>query len=90
MVNHCANPHCCKPLHYLREGRIYMFAVPDPTATAAQNGKETRRMEHFWLCGGCSEIFSLEQSADMSVKITSKPMRHRHAPTPAVPRALAS
>lgn len=89
MVNHCANPHCCKPLHYLREGRIFIFAVPD-TAAAMHNGKPAQRTEHFWLCGGCSEIFSLEQAADLSVNIISRPMRHRHAPMRAMPTALAS
>ncbi len=89
MVNHCANPHCCKPLHYLREGRIFMFAVPDPSL-GPNNGKEARRLEHFWLCGGCSEVFSLEQASDLSVRITPKPMRHRHAPTPVLPSAIAS
>jgi hypothetical protein len=28
MMNHCANPQCAKPLHYLREGRIFVFDVP--------------------------------------------------------------
>ena len=30
MVNQCANPKCGKPLHYLREGRIFVFDLPDP------------------------------------------------------------
>ena len=28
MVNHCSNPQCAKPLHYLRDGRIFVFDVP--------------------------------------------------------------
>jgi hypothetical protein len=31
MVNQCANPECKRELHYLREGRIYLFALSTPT-----------------------------------------------------------
>lgn len=72
MVNHCANPQCCKPLHYLREGRVYVFDVTRP----AGNGERTvRRMEHFWLCGACSEVYFLEQVEDRSVRISARPKR---------------
>lgn len=59
MVSHCANPKCAKPLHYLREGRIFVFDVPGQD----KNGKRSRRMEHFWLCGTCSQTMVMEQSA---------------------------
>ena len=72
MVNHCANPQCCKPLHYLREGRVYVFDVTRP---AANGEMTTRRMEHFWLCGTCSEVYYLEQVEDGTVRITPRPKR---------------
>jgi hypothetical protein len=73
MVNHCANPQCCKPLHYLREGRVYVFDVTRP---ASGNSERTaRRMEHFWLCGACSEGYFLEQVEDRTVRISSRPKR---------------
>ena len=75
MVNHCANPQCCKPLHYLREGRVYVFDVTRP---AAAGERMPRRMEHFWLCGACSETYFLEQVEDRTVRIVSRP---KH-PTP--------
>ncbi|MFZ0632012.1 MAG: hypothetical protein WA399_09185 [Acidobacteriaceae bacterium] len=62
MVSHCANPKCAKPLHYLREGRIFVFDVPGKDVDG--NGKRTRRMEHFWLCGDCAQTMVMEQSAD--------------------------
>jgi len=62
MVSHCANPKCAKPLHYLREGRIFVFDVPGKETD--RNGKRSRRMEHFWLCGTCSQTMVMEQSAD--------------------------
>jgi len=62
MVNQCANPQCGKPLHYLREGRIYVFDVPSSAASA--EGKRSRRMEHFWLCGSCAKTLVMEQTAE--------------------------
>lgn len=62
MVSHCANPKCAKPLHYLREGRIFVFDVPGKGPEV--NGKRGRRMEHFWLCGTCSQTMVMEQTAD--------------------------
>jgi hypothetical protein len=77
MVNHCANPQCCKPLHYLREGRVYVF---DVTKSLAAGDRMPRRMEHFWLCGACSEIYLLEQVEDRTVRIVSRP-KNPIAPT---------
>ena len=38
MVNQCANPSCAKPLHYLREGRIFVFDLPDPDLPVPSSG----------------------------------------------------
>jgi hypothetical protein len=89
MVNHCANPQCCKPLHYLREGRVYVFDVTRP---ASAGERIPRRMEHFWLCGACSEMYFLEQVEDRTVRIMTRPKR---SATPTVlpfkaPQTIAS
>lgn len=55
MVNKCANPKCSKPLHYLREGRIFVF-------DAAGDSDSPHRMEHYWLCGECSQSMRLEKT----------------------------
>jgi len=89
MVNHCANPSCCKPLHYLNEGRIFVFDMPDPVAKGMA-GRTVRRMEHFWLCGVCCESLTLERESELSVQIMPRPLRHRHAPVAIRPTALAS
>jgi hypothetical protein len=62
MVNNCANPKCGKPLHYLREGRIFVFDLPEEVS--AVGGKKKRRIEHFWLCGECSRTMEMLQSKD--------------------------
>jgi hypothetical protein len=73
MVNHCANPKCCKPLHYLREGRVYVFEVTLPASATSE--RAVRRMEHFWLCGVCCEVYFLEQVEDRTVRISLRIQR---------------
>ena len=51
MVSQCANPECLRELRYLRDGKIYAFAV-----SAANCSKS---LEHFWLCGECSRSMTL-------------------------------
>lgn len=60
MVSNCANPKCGKPLHYLREGRIFVFDVPGD----GDGAKRTRRLEHYWLCGECAQRMVVQQTAD--------------------------
>jgi hypothetical protein len=60
MVNNCANPRCAKPLHYLREGRIFVFDVLD--SSSVLNGKSSRHLEHYWLCGTCAQQFQIERN----------------------------
>lgn len=79
MVNNCANPGCGKPLHYLREGRIYIF---DASAGAAEPGvKRQRRLEHYWLCGLCYATMILVQDDRGDIRVLPKPaaIRDREA-----------
>lgn len=49
-------------------------------------------MEHFWLCGICSEAYFLEQVEDRTVRISPRPKRTIN-PTVLphkVPRSIAS
>lgn len=88
MVNQCANPECGKPLHYLREGRVYVF---DVTRFAASVADRTRRMEHFWLCGSCSELFLLEQTPADGVRISRRQVHdNRNMPAYEAPQSIAS
>lgn len=43
MVSQCANPNCQRKFRYLRDGKVYLFAM---SATTGH-----KRQEHFWLCG---------------------------------------
>ncbi|HVT97788.1 MAG TPA: hypothetical protein VHE33_09785, partial [Acidobacteriaceae bacterium] len=50
-------------------GRIFVFDVT--SGAADKNGKRSRRMEHYWLCGECSQTLAMEQSAD-GVKVVPR------------------
>jgi hypothetical protein len=64
MVDVCYNSECKKELHYLREGRIVRIVHGE--------GDEAR-LEHFWLCGPCSDAFEFVFEPDGSVNL-----KHRH------------
>jgi hypothetical protein len=71
MVSNCANPGCGKPLHYLRDGRIYVF---DTAALSTRPGhKRERHLEHYWLCGVCAQRLTLVQDGQGWVRILPKP-----------------
>ena len=69
MLDHCANPQCAKPLRYLREGRIFVFDSLSPTQDGA---KRAHRLEHYWLCGECSQRLVLEKTQE-GVRVGLKP-----------------
>ena len=70
MVNNCANPECNKPLHYLRDGRVYLFEVS--SARLGADGKRLRSLEHYWLCGDCSPALTLECTPERGVAVRAK------------------
>jgi hypothetical protein len=90
MVNNCANPGCGKPLHYLREGRIYIF--DGSAGTTAPGEKRQRHLDHYWLCGPCAETLMLEQDAQGLIRVLTKPaaIRETDERLPAFGSMLAS
>jgi uncharacterized protein YcsI (UPF0317 family) len=89
MVNQCANPSCGKPLHYLREGRIFVFDLPDPHTPVPAAGSRARRLQHFWLCGTCSETMVMEQTSEMQIRVAVKSSRLQAETTDMLPGSLA-
>ncbi len=83
MLSKCANPECTTPLHYLREGKVFKVEKVRPALVAGK--RPVASVEHFWLCGPCSEISTLIYDAKHGVRLTPK-----SAPAPAVRRAAAS
>lgn len=85
MLNQCFNPDCRKPLHYLREGRVFVFGVQESDDGGNGDGS---RLEHYWLCGPCSLKFVLAQG-DGGVHLAERKRLPRMVKLPA-PRAMAS
>lgn len=70
MLDTCANPGCATPLKYLRDGRIFIFDVGSPQA--GPDGKRLRHLEHYWLCGTCSQSLILEQDR-AGIRVVPRP-----------------
>lgn len=77
MVNNCANPKCAKPLHYLREGRVFVFDAE------SDSERPIHRMEHYWLCGACCQTMRMEKTLK-GVQIVMKPGMHVRQSIPAI------
>jgi hypothetical protein len=69
MISNCANSGCGRPLHYLRDGRIYIFDASAPSP----DEKRQRHLEHYWLCGTCSETLMLTQDSVGLIQVVLKP-----------------
>jgi hypothetical protein len=79
MLSKCANPECSTPLHYLRDGKVFQVEMSRPVPIDSR--KSLRRVEHFWLCGPCSESQTLtyDQQAGVRILPKSQPMVRRAA-----------
>jgi len=80
MVTKCANPECATPLQYLRDGKVYRVEVREVQTRAIVNGKlppkkPMSRVEHFWLCGQCSQTMSIEFDEEQHVSVVPKERR---------------
>ena len=71
MMNNCANPMCAKPLHYLREGRVFVFDVQNGAAVGGDE-KMSHHLEHFWLCGQCSLQFQVVHEYATGVRLVPR------------------
>lgn len=89
MLYQCFNPECRKPLHYLRDGRVFVFGVQE--SADGEHG-EGSRLEHYWLCGPCAQKFVLAQN-DSGISMMERrlrPMQRVELDLPESPQALAS
>ncbi len=66
MVSFCANTACRKPLHYLREGKVYLFTRRDSRDKAS---RQSQPLEHYWLCGKCAKQWTLSIDVENGVKL---------------------
>lgn len=60
MITRCANPDCARLFDYT-EGRFFRFHWNIAPGEVPVN---VHSVEHFWLCGACSEMYTLENRSD--------------------------
>jgi len=88
MVSKCANPACSTPFHYLREGKIFKIEVEITPPVTLEDAieltdgskvpflvatrKPGRKLEHFWLCGPCSQSMNLIFDKDSGITVLPK------------------
>ena len=65
MFSNCANPFCRAEFDY-RHGRFYRFHKRPLDDGQLAN---THSVQHFWLCGKCSETYYLEYAQGGGVLI---------------------
>jgi hypothetical protein len=65
MFEKCSNPDCGLPFDY-RKGRLIRFCSTDAMSPAGPHC-----VEHFWLCGKCSEryVFAHERGVGMKIRL---------------------
>ncbi len=80
MISQCSNPDCAAPFDY-REGRLVRFCR---LASDNQSLASEKYVEHFWLCGTCSEIYTFELKSGPSVLIKPRNNELRKNPIRAV------
>ncbi len=91
MVNNCANPKCAKPLHYLREGRVFVFDMQEDRSGKTNGGKTGHHLEHYWLCGECSQLLMVEYESEKGVRLVPRLSVGKYVQEKMkVPAALAS
>lgn len=90
MIDNCANPQCSKQLRYLREGTIYIFESSGGSPDL--EGSNQHRLEHYWLCGHCSQALFLERTAQKQIRVSprKKSLNLRRSVSIVAVRPLAS
>ena len=77
MFSSCANPDCQAPFDCER-GRLFRFHKDYRAGDAPPN---THAVQHFWLCGGCAETYTLEYQIERGVLIRKHPVEALPADT---------
>jgi len=78
MLSKCANPSCDTPLHYLRDGKVFQVEMMNRPVPIDER-KPLRRVEHFWLCGPCSESQTLSYDERNGVQVLPKAQPRAYA-----------
>ena len=69
MFSVCANRDCEVPFDY-RQGRLFRFHKEHPVDEKPPN---THSVQHFWLCGVCYDVYTLEYRDGCGVLLKNRP-----------------
>jgi len=64
MITHCCNSDCGAPFDFC-QGRIIRICKAQPNDCASEI---EHPIEHFWLCGDCSERYIFEYESRLTLK----------------------
>lgn len=71
MLNKCANPACPSQLHYFRDGQLFQVERD----SEADGSSPSHNVEHFWLCGRCSETMVLLYDRENGLRVVPRDRR---------------
>jgi hypothetical protein len=84
MLSRCANSQCSRPFLRLRQGKLFLVeteSVAKPkdqqALASAPMRLQPRRVERYWLCDQCAEVWTLVQERSQGIELV--PLRR--APT---------
>jgi hypothetical protein len=82
MLSHCANPQCSRPFLRLRQGKLFLVETEfvaklgELTAPSSPHMRQRpRRVERYWLCDQCAEVWTLVQDRKQGIVLVALPRR---------------
>jgi hypothetical protein len=68
MISSCANPACRLAFDY-RQGELFRF---HKAHRADEQPPNTHSVQHFWLCGNCSQQYTLVYTEERGVLLQDR------------------
>jgi hypothetical protein len=69
VLSKCANPECVNSFDDYRRGRLFRFHQSHPDGSSPLTAHSVK---HFWLCSGCSDIYTLEYRECRAVLVSRR------------------
>jgi hypothetical protein len=80
MLSHCANPQCSTPFLRLRQGRLFLVETEGlaqtgkaKSSTSGQIRIPPRRVERYWLCDQCADVWTLVHELNQGIVLMPLP-----------------
>lgn len=80
MLSHCANSMCSRPFLRLRQGKLFLVETEfvgrsgEMRAPPAPHMRQqARRVERYWLCDQCAEMWTLVHDRRQGIVLVALP-----------------